>query len=207
MGHRAAPVYMDVHMRKRCAAGLLLALLLAPLGALDLGTMDLGFSLGMTSHYFEREYDDEKLAFSYGLTLGLSDVYELDVTGTSELIPDFLEGDSTVLRVMLSRSMLGERSTGTYYSGIGINTLVGFGMGFSTFHEGGEFYPTHLLFSVTPVTVGTPVMGKREKLCTLTLAVNVYEKSVSLFVDLVSFDFYALGSWRQHRPPQPSDRS
>ncbi len=178
--------------------------LASPLVAEGIGMFDLGLSLGTRSHYFEEEYDDSKLAIQYGLTLGLSDVYELDVNATSEIVPDLFDGKHTTLQVLLERSLLGERSTGTAVSGIGLNTLIGFGMGFSTFHEGGEFYPTHLLFSLTPVTVGTPIMGKRERLCTLTLALNIYDKSLSLYVDLMSFDFYLLGSWLQHRPPTSS---
>lgn len=180
---------------------------LLPAVADGIGAFDLGLSLGTRSHYFEEKYDDSKLAIQYGLTLGLSDVYELDVTGTSEIVPDFFEAKSTSMQILLQRSLLGERNTGTAVSGIGLNTLLGFGVGLSTYHETGEFYPTHLLFSITPITIGTPMMAKREKLCTLTLAVNIYDKSVSLYFDLLSFDFYLLGSWFQHKIPTTSTQA
>lgn len=194
-------------MKRRGFVVLLLCAICAfPLFSEGLGTFDLGFTFGTRSHYFEEKYDDSKLALQYGLTIGLSDVYELDVTGTSEVIPDFFEGDNTTMQVLLQRSLLGPRSTGTYISGIGLNTLLGFGLGFSTYHDGGEFYPTHLLFSLTPAAIGTPVMGKREKLFTLTLAVNIYDKSVSLYFDLLSLDLYALGGWWNHPAPVSSPK-
>jgi len=194
-------------LNRMCAFVAFVAFSAFPLEAKGIGYFDLGVTLGTRSHYFEEKYDDSKLAVQYGLTLGLSDVYELDVTGTSEVVPDFFEGTNTTMQVLLQRSLLGERNTGTAVSGIGLNTLLGFGVGLSTYHETGEFYPTHLLFSLTPVTIGTPMMGKREKLCSLTLAVNIYDKSISLYFDLMSFDFYLLGSWFQHRPPTSSTQA
>ncbi|MDD7200487.1 MAG: hypothetical protein SPF89_01690 [Sphaerochaetaceae bacterium] len=194
-------------MNRMCAFVAFVAFSTFPLPAKGIGCFDLGVTMGTRSHYFEEKYDESKLAVQYGLTMGLSDVYELDVTGTSEVVPDFFEGTNTTMQVLLQRSLLGERNTGTAVSGIGLNTLLGFGVGLSTYHESGEFYPTHLLFSLTPVTIGTPMMGKREKLCTLTLAVNIYDKSVSLYFDLMSFDFYLLGSWFQHRPPTSSTQA
>jgi len=58
---------------------------------------------------------------------------------------------------------------------------------------------THLLVSLTPITVGSPVTGKRERLLAVTLAYNLQTKQVGVLFDLLKFDFYVVGSYKDYR--------
>jgi hypothetical protein len=189
-------------MRKTHVLSLLLLVLLAfPLFGDGLGNFDLGFTLGTRSHFFEKD-DTAKLAVNYGLTIGVSDVWEVDVTASSQLVPGFFADGG--LQVMLQRSLLGFRNSGKNIAGMGYNMLAGFGVGFTTYNQYGKFYPTHLLFTLTPAAVGSPSLRKRERLLTLTLGINLYTQQFSLYLDIITDDFYVLGTYKDHPLPSPT---
>ena len=142
-------------MRKFCIPLVALVLLHASLFA---GTFDLGITLGTTTHWGESSSDTSKLKLAWGVTMGVSDVWELDLQANSALVPQFF-GDTTVA-VLIQRSQLGQRSTGTRVAGLGVNTLLGAGILFSDYFPGNFMMPTHILFSVTPLIVGNPISAK-----------------------------------------------
>lgn len=176
---------------------ILLCIVLTVSVPLMAGTFDLGISLGTNVHLFERSLDPGRMKLGWGVTAGLTDTWELDVQVATELIPTFF-GDSSV-RLVLQHSLLGQRSTGTEVAGMGVNTLFGGGVLISPFREDGAYGITHLLVSLTPITIGSPMTGKRERLLGLTLAYNLETKQVGLLFDLVTFDFYMVGTYRDYR--------
>lgn len=182
-------------MKKRMAT---LLLLFTCIPALFAGTFDLGFTLGTNTHFYEQSYDNGAVKFAYGVTVGMTDVLEFDIQANSQLVPRFF-GDTNVL-MLVQRTLQGQRNTGKKIAGIGVNTLVGAGVMFSDYHQGGQFAPTHLLFSVTPITIGSPFAGKRERVMSFTLTYNIYSSQISLMVDLLKDDFYLIGTYRDWRP-------
>lgn len=180
-------------MRKFCI--LLVALVLLP-ALLFAGTFDLGITLGTSNHWGEKNYDTSKLKLAWGLTVGICDEWELNILANSALVPHFF-GDTTVT-LLLQKSLLGQRSTGTRVAGLGVNTLLGAGLLFSDYFPGGYHLPTHVLFSLTPLVVGNPISAKRERIFTVTLAYNFLTTSVSVLFDLVKYDFYLVGTYRDY---------
>lgn len=160
------------------------------------GTFDLGITLGTTAHWGERTYDTSKLKMAWGVTMGISDDWELNIQANSALVPQFF-GDTSVA-VLFQKSLLGQRSTGTRVAGLGVNTLFGAGLLFSDYFPGNFFLPTHILLSLTPLAVGNPISAKRERAFTVTLAYNVLTTQVSVLFDLVKYDFYLVGTYRDY---------
>lgn len=180
-------------MRKAC---MMLVGLLAFQAILVAGTFDLGITLGTSAHWGERQYDSSKLKMAWGVSVGISDVWELDVQANSALVPH-LFGDTTV-SVLLQKSLLGQRSTGTKVAGLGVNTLLGAGLLFSDYFPGDYLMPTHILVSLTPLVVGNPISAKRERAFTVSLAYNFITTQVSVLFDLVKYDFYVVGTYRDY---------
>ncbi|MDD3903212.1 MAG: hypothetical protein WC136_06365 [Sphaerochaeta sp.] len=174
--------------------GVMMALMMT--SQLFAGTFDLGITLGTEIHLFEEDFDQSKMKMAWGLSMGLNENWELDLQSASQLIPDFF-GDTT-LSVLLQRTLLGQRSTGNQIAGLGVNSLVGGGIMFSSYNNEEVYKPTHLLFSLTPITIGTPISGKRERLVTLTLAYNLHTQQVSMLFDVIKYDFYVVGSYQDY---------
>jgi len=161
------------------------------------GTFDLGITLGTTSHWGESSYDPSKLTLAWGVTMGIKDDLELDLQANSALVPQFF-GDTTVA-ILVQKSLLGQRSTGTRVAGLGVNTLLGAGLLLSDYYDPGNFMlPTHILVSLTPLIVGNPISTKRERAFTVTLAYNFITSQVSVFFDLIKYDFYLVGTYRDY---------
>ena len=173
----------------------LIALIFLPV-SLFAGTFDLGITLGTNAHWGESSYDSSKLKLAWGLTVGISDDWELDLQANSALIPHFF-GDTTVA-VLLQKSLLGQRSTGTRVAGLGVNSLLGAGLLFSDYFPGKFLFPTHILFSLTPFIVGNPISAKRERAFTVMVAYNFLTSQVSVMFDLLKFDFYLVGTYRDY---------
>lgn len=192
-----------MHMRKSFVALLSLFVLLSfPLAAKEGESyFDLGFSLGTRSHFLESS-DTSKLSIQYGVTMGLSDLWELDFSATTQLVPSFFKDGG--LQVLLQRSLLGFRNSGHNVAGMGYNMLFGAGVGFTTYNPEGKFYPTHILLSFTPLAVGSPALRKRERALTLTLAINMYTQQFSIYFDILTDDFYVIGTYKDRPIPSPA---
>jgi hypothetical protein len=178
-------------MKKHMAA---MAVMLFTVPLLFAGTFDLGFTLGTSSHFYENTYDNETVKFAWGATLGMTDTLELDLQANSQLVPAFF-GDTNV-SLLVQKALFGQRNTGEKVAGIAVNSLLGAGVMFSDYYGGGQFGPSHLLVSFTPFTIGSPFAGKRERIFSLTLAYNMYSNQVSLVMDLLKYDFYMIGTYR-----------
>ncbi|MGH0054193.1 MAG: hypothetical protein ACQ5SW_12455 [Sphaerochaetaceae bacterium] len=161
------------------------------------GVFDLGITLGTNTHFLEKALDPSRIKVSWGLSAGLNDVWELDLQTDTQLVPDPFATSSVSL--LLQRTLLGQRSTGTAVSGVGINTLIGAGIMASPYREDGTFGVSHILLSLTPVTVGSPVAAKRERLLSLTLAYNLSNGKIGVFFDLIKYDFYVVGTYKDYR--------
>lgn len=179
---------------KRLYISLVVLLLLHT--SLFAGTFDLGITLGTSAHWGEDAYDQSKLKLAWGLTMGISDDWELDLQANSSLVPFFF-GDTTVA-VLLQKSLLGQRSTGTKVAGLGVNTLLGAGVLLSDYFPGNFMLPTHVLLSLTPLVVGNPISAKRERAFTVTLAYNFITTQVSVLFDLLKYDFYLVGTYHDY---------
>lgn len=178
-------------MKKLCMSLFVLMLLQAALFA---GTFDLGITLGTNTHW--GSYDPSKLTLAWGVSVGISDDWELDLQANSALVPQ-LFGDTNVA-VLLQKSLLGQRSTGTRVAGLGVNSLLGAGLLFSDYFPGNYWLPTHILFSLTPLVVGNPISTKRERAFSVTLAYNFITTQVSVLFDLIKYDFYVVGTYRDY---------
>ncbi|MDT4761385.1 hypothetical protein [Sphaerochaeta sp. PS] len=181
-------------MRKLICCLLLVVSVFSPLSA---GTFDLGLTLGTNSHFGEKGSDVSKMKLAWGVTLGLTDLWELELQANSSLIPRFF-GDTSFV-ILAQKAMLGQRSTGGKVAGLGINSLLGAGIMVSNECFDGEFLlPTHLLLSVTPMSVGNPISCKRERALAVTLAYNVFTSQVSVLFDLIKYDFYLVGTYKDY---------
>ncbi len=180
-------------MRKLCT---ILVALLFVCTSLFAGTFDLGVTLGTNTHWGDESFDTSKLKMAWGVTMGISDDWELDLQANSSLIPQFF-GDTTVA-VLLQKSLLGQRSTGTKVAGLGVNTLLGAGLLFTDYFPGDYLLPTHILLSLTPLAVGNPISAKRERAFTLTFAYNFITNQVSVLFDLIKYDLYVVGTYRDY---------
>ncbi|MCR5761378.1 MAG: hypothetical protein K6F82_05235 [Sphaerochaetaceae bacterium] len=127
-----------------------------------------------------------------GVSLGLTKRVELNLEAMTELVPspfsEFVCGFEAGL------SLIGDRVTGTEYSGSNINTLVSAGF-FVT--EG--FVPTYITLRFTPIATGSPESSQRQSFLPIGIAWNFRENTVSVFVSAIIYDFYVKGSWRDYR--------
>ncbi len=198
LGCGLVSLHLHVLMKKQRFVIIMLLLLSGfPVFSKGMSAFDLGVTLGSRNHFFETGYDDSQLSFQYGMTMGFSPFYELDVVASSELFPDFFDSVPQV-QVLVQRSLLGFRNSGTKVAGMGFNMMMGFGIGFSDFNPEGRYTLTHLLVSLTPLMGGSPSLGKRERILGCTFAVNMYTQQVSLYFDLMVDDFYIVGTYKDH---------
>ena len=158
---------------------------------------DLALTLGTNVHMFEKDLDPSRMKMAWGASVGLTDVWEFDVQVDTQLVPTFFGSSS--ISLVGQKALLGQRSTGSSTAGVGINTLVGAGVMISPYTSEGTLGISHLLLTLTPLTVGSPVTGKRERLFALTLAYNLSNQKFALLFDLVKYDFYAIGTYRDYR--------
>ncbi|MGE4453906.1 MAG: hypothetical protein AB7D92_05180 [Sphaerochaeta sp.] len=161
------------------------------------GYFDLGITLGTNAHLYEKDLDSSRMKMAWGISTGLTDMWELDIQADTRIIPDPFSSSS--LSFLLQRTLLGQRSTGTAVAGVGINTMVGAGLMVSSYREDGALGVSHILLSLTPVSIGNPVSGKRERLLSLTLAYNLSNGQVGLLFDLIKYDFYVVGTYKDYR--------
>ena len=162
----------------------ILALLLAlPLAA---GVYnDVSFSLGLD------QYDLDGISASYGVNVGLTSRLELDLWCISELID--MSFSENIFGAELCYSLIGKRSTGSIIAGSGINTIVGAGVFYNT--ANGGYGP---ILSITPICVGSPITGKRERIFRTGIGWDAANGEVLVTFSLVNIDIYARGTYRDY---------
>ncbi|MDK2860054.1 MAG: hypothetical protein PWP25_1240 [Sphaerochaeta sp.] len=179
--------------KKLLLLGIIVLMIASPLFA---GYFDLGITLGTNAHLYEKELDSSRMKLAWGLSSGLTDVWEFDVQVDTRIMPSPFSSSSVSL--LMQRTLLGQRSTGSAIAGVGVNTLMGAGIMISPYREEGTLGVSHVLLSLTPVTIGSPVMGKRERMLSLTLAYNLSNGQIGLLFDLIKYDFYVVGTYKDY---------
>lgn len=157
---------------------------------------DLGITFGHGALSFNR-FTGPGLSMTLGLTLGLSQRMELDLVSLIELVPHPF-GD-VVAGAEFTFALLGERSFGDNRAGIGINTYLSAGLLFSNHTPDRRYAPTYLTFSVTPIVVGSPYSGKRERFAKMGVAWNFQDNSVSMYWSISLYDYYLVGIWKDYQ--------
>lgn len=157
---------------------------------------DLGITFGHGALSFNR-FTGPGLSMTLGLTLGLSQRMELDLVSLIELVPHPF-GD-VVAGAEFTFALLGERSFGDNRAGIGINTYLSAGLLFSNHTPDRRYAPTYLTFSVTPIVVGSPYSGRRERFAKMGVAWNFQDNSVSMYWSIALYDYYLVGTWKDYR--------
>ena len=153
---------------------------------------DFGISFGHVAQY--DDYHQSGLSTYLGITQGLTEHLELLVFVQTELTPDFL-GDAQV-GADLACSLLGKRWDKDGFAGAGINLLVSIGILAGTHCEDRVFGLDSLVVKLTPVAMGTPHVGKRNRLCTFGLDWNIRDNQVAFIWNFLISDFYVRGTWR-----------
>lgn len=173
---------------KKIIVILLLAVMTVPLFAGDTFDISLGFG-----HYTDFRKANT-LSLCYGSTIGLTKRLELTVAGVSEVTPDPFSVNK--LQIGMSFALMGDRSTGSRVAGSSINTLINAGVIVSS--ENGGFLPSGAFLTVTPVTIGTPIHGRRERAFEMGAAYNWYDNSFSFIFSFLKLDYYIRGSWHDY---------
>ncbi len=156
-------------------------------------THDISLSFGQ---YSDTTFDQEALNVRYGSTIGLTNRSEVMIWGASTLTPEVF--DENKAGIGLSLALQGNRSTGTKVQGPSCNTLVTLGLIASENNDDKDFKPTSVYLSVTPFSLGTPIMGKRERMFEVGVEYNWCEEKFSVFVSILNLDYYIHGTWKDY---------
>lgn len=176
-------------MKKRLILILFTIVSLLPLSAFS---VDAAFSWGPAVMNFKTP----GVSVAYGFNLGVSKRSELSLWGTSTLTPAFFGENYCGLEYDFS--LLGVRSTGSKVAGSGINMLIGGGIIASMNNPYDVFMPTDIFITLTPFTLGNPILERRERFCKLMLSYNPFENKVGVYMNLLLFDYYFFGSWKSY---------
>ena len=167
---------------------LLAIMIILPLAFLNAGDYhDIALSIGHSTY----KWPEKGISFSYGINIGLTERMELDVWGVSELVPRPFE--SNIVGAELSFAVMGPRSTASKIAGTGINTLVSVGGFYRTDNNGAG-----PIVSVTPLTVGSPITGRRERLLRTGIGYDAVNNEVVIMFSLLSLDYYVRGTYRDY---------
>ncbi len=128
---------------------------------------------------------------NYGMNIGLTSHLEFDLWVTSQLTP--VPFKENIIGGEFDYTLLGKRSTASQVAGDGINMLVGFGGFFNT-----KTFGAGPFFSFTPLTVGSPIGGKRERLLKVSLGYDFVNWDFFVALDLLNLDFYVRGTYRDY---------
>jgi len=163
-----------------------------PLIGADLAK-DFGISFGHVGLF--DDYYHNGLHTYLGITKGLTGQLEANLYVQSEITPRFF-GDNQ-LGLDIAYSLLGKRWDVDGFAGSGVNMLVSVGI-LAGYHHMGPlgFALDALVVKLTPVTVGTVHVGKRDRFCTVGLCWNFWDNSVSFQWNFLISDLYLKGTWR-----------
>ncbi len=148
---------------------------------------DISLSIGHSTY----RWPEKGISFSYGINIGLTSRMELDIWGISELV--MKPFGSNMLGAELAFAVMGPRSTASKVAGTGINTLLSVGGFYRTDNNGAG-----PMLSVTPLTVGSPITGRRERLLKTSVGYDAVNREVVVAFSLIALDFYVRGSYRDY---------
>ena len=170
---------------RRAVIAIMLILSLLPLSAGDYH--DISLSIG---HGIYR-WPEKGISFSYGVNIGLSERWEMDLWGVSEILP--IPFADNMFGIDFSAALLGPRSTASRIAGSGMNTLIGIGGFYRTANNGAG-----PMISITPLTIGSPVSGRRERLFRTAVGYDAVNNGVVVLFSLLDIDFYVRGTYRDY---------
>lgn len=162
---------------------------------------DFSISFGHVVQY--DDYHKSGLSTSAGVTKGLTERLELLVLVQTELTPDFL-GDAQV-GADLAFSLLGKRWDKEGFAGAGINMLASIGFLAGANSPDHEFEVDSIVVKFTPISLGTPHTGKRDRLCTIGIIWNFRDNRLAFVWNFMICDFYVCGTWRDDESLRFSD--
>lgn len=148
---------------------------------------DIGIEFGHGNFLFDR-YDPSGVGLLTGAAFGLTERLELDAVAMVMLTPR-LFGDASI-GCELGFCLLGERVFNYDNAGLGINSMVSIGIFANNHNPEKVFLPSILTLRVTPLTVGSPRTGRRERLLPMGLAWNFHTGELSFFFSAFIMDFY-----------------
>lgn len=170
---------------KRKLILILVSLLLAlPLFA---DNYDISLSFGLDNY----SWSGKDFSFSYGANLGVSERFEIDVWGISEILPTPFSKNMFGLDV--GYSVIGRRTSGSKIAGAGINMLVSLGGFYIT-----ESHGAGPILSITPITVGNPITGRRERLLKTGIGWDFVNNKLIVTFSLMNLDIYVRGTYRDY---------
>ncbi len=148
---------------------------------------DIAFSFGQDNY----KWWNDGISFSYGMNFGLSERVELDVWGISEVIP--VPFKSNMFGMDVTVGLLGRRSSGTIVAGSGINILLSVGAFYKTENNGAG-----PIVSITPLTVGSPITERRERLLKTGIGWDFVNNDLIVTFSLLNLDYYVRGTYRDY---------
>lgn len=154
---------------------------------------DLSFTFGHQSGGIKNA---DGLNMMYGFNLGLSGRMEMGLWTESMLTPCFFSDNAVGLS--FSFALLGPRSTGTSVPGSAINMFVNAGMMFTMHNPHDLFLPTTAYISITPLSIGSSVLGRRERFMEMGAAYNWFENEFIFFFSFLRLDYFITGTWRDY---------
>ena len=63
----------------------------------------------------------------------------------------------------------------------------------------GSFLPSGVFLNITPITIGTPIHGRRERAFEIGCAYDWFENKFKFTFSFIKLDFYVRGSWRDYK--------
>lgn len=148
---------------------------------------DIAFSFGAENY----KWWNDGISFSYGMNFGFTPRFEIDLWGISDLIPTPFK--SNMFGIDFTFSLLGRRSSGTIVAGSGINMLMSVGAFYRTDNNGAG-----PIISITPLTVGSPITTKRERLLKTGVGWDFVNNELVVTFSLMNFDYYVRGTYRDY---------
>lgn len=174
------------------AIGLALVFLCVPPSLAAAVPLDFGISFGHVAQY--DDHHTSGLSTSVGFTKGLTERLELLVFVQSELTPEFLS--DAQFGADLAYSLMGKRWDKDGFAGTGINMLVSIGILAGNHSQQGGFGLDSIVAKLTPIAIGTPHVGKRNRFCTFGIDWNIRDNRVAFIWNILISDFYVRGTWK-----------
>ena len=148
---------------------------------------DISLSFGHSMY----KWPEKGISFSYGVNIGLSARWEMNIWGISEAVP--LPFGSNMFGVDFTCSLLGPRSTASKVAGTGLNMLLSVGGFYRTDNNGAG-----PIVSITPLIVGSPISGRRERILKTGVGYDAVNNEVVVTFSLINLDFYVRGTYRDY---------
>jgi hypothetical protein len=170
-----------------------LALVFALAGSIA-GAQDLAFSIGAWSFFRSAGGDlpsrSPGLFASFGACYGLTPRLEAGASVVPRLAP--APFDDLFVEEHVGISLIGDRVSETGGPAIYINTLLDIGILFGAHNviSGAPGFSRALFLRLTPLALGNPYYGRRDRMFSTGLIYDYDAGSVSLFMNIIAADFY-----------------